>query len=193
MELDRSSYRKNNFGEIIYRTVLAFPPAVVVELGVLDGFSSRAIAQALYRLNSGHLYSYDLWEDYPFNHGSREEVESDFIKAGLSNFVTFHKEDAYAVHKGFSNSSVDILHVDISNEGSIFNFIIEAWTKKIKHCGLLLFEGGSKERDEVEWMIKYSKLPIRPEMAKNKMFNENYIYGTYNKFPSLTIARKVAE
>jgi len=186
-----SSYTENDFGEILYNTTIAFPPYIAIEIGVLEGFSTIAISKALSFLKVGHLHSYDLWEDYPYRHSTQEEVQKTIDKLGLSDFVTLHKKDAFQVHKGYEDKSVDLLHIDISNDGDIFNQMLEFWTSKMRHCGILLFEGGSEERDNIEWMKKYDKKPIRPEMNKNKLFQENYIWGTYQMFPSLTIAKKV--
>lgn len=187
----KSSYSKNNFGEVIYNTVLAFPPAIAVELGVLEGFSTVAIARALSDLESGHLFSYDLWENYPYNHSTMKFVQLKINEFKLSKFVTLKKKDAYLVSEDYADDSVELLHIDISNDGDVLNRMLELWTPKIRNRGIILFEGGSEERDNVDWMIKYNKKPILPEMNKNKILNENYIYGTYQMFPSLTIMKKV--
>ena len=185
-----SSYRENNFGEKIYEIILKFSPSVIVELGVLEGFSTIAIARALYKSKTGHLDAYDIWEDYEYRHSTQKEVQKTIGECGLSDFVTLYKQDAYTVHKNYDDGSVDLLHIDISNDGDIFNTMLENWDSKISPCGLILFEGGSEERDQVEWMAKYKKKPIRPEINNNSLANTNYIYGTYNLFPSLTVLVK---
>jgi predicted O-methyltransferase YrrM len=189
----RSSYMSNNIGEFIFNTILAFPPGRAVELGVLDGYSSFHIAKAfqIMKLRNTILEAYDLFEDYPYKHGSMESVSEYLSLVGVKEYVNLFKENAFIVHKKYKDDSIDFIHIDISNDGDIFNFMIEKWTPKLRHCGILLFEGGSEERDNVEWMIKYAKKPIRPEMNSNKIFNENYIYGTMEKFPSITVAKKV--
>jgi len=186
-----SSYRENNFGEILYETVLEFPPRIAVELGVLEGFSTIAIARALYMLNTGHLDAYDIWEDYEYRHSTQKEVQETIDGCGLSDFVTLHKQDAYTVHENYEDRSVHLLHIDISNDGDVFNTMLANWDSKVSHCGLILFEGGSEERDKVEWMVKYNKKPIRPEISNNQLANTNYIYGGYNAFPSLTVMKKI--
>lgn len=188
-----SSYSQNNIGEIIYNTILAFPPGIAVELGVLQGYSTYHIASAFKFLDLQNtiLDAYDLWDDYPYNHGDLESVQRMLYLSDLSRFVKLYKEDAFLVPDNYRDKSIDFLHIDISNTGDIFNYMIEKWTPKLRHCGILVFEGGSEERDKVDWMIKYNKKPIRPEINSNKIFNENYIYGTYEIFPSLTIAKKV--
>ena len=191
-----SSYSKNNFEGIIHNTVIAFPPSIAVELGVLEGYSTVAISKALCLLkemngSAGHLHSYDLWEDYPYRHSTQSEVQKTIDKSSLSEFVTLYKKDAFIVHEDYNDKSVDLLHVDLSNSGDIFNDILEKWTPKMRHCGLILFEGGSEERDNIDWMKKYNKKPIRPEINRNRLLQENYIYGTYSIFPSMTVMKKV--
>jgi hypothetical protein len=53
--------------------------------------------------------------------------------------------------------------------------------------GLVVFEGGSEARDKIEWMVKYNKEPMKPEIETNKIINSKYVYGTYLKYPSLTV------
>lgn len=47
-------------------------------------------------------------------------------------------------------------------------------------------EGGSKEKDNIEWMIKYNKPKIQPVLEKlSKMYN----ILTIGKIPSITIIK----
>jgi len=50
-----------------------------------------------------------------------------------------------------------------------------------------LIEGGSIERDNIEWMKKYNCPPIREEIDTNPIISKYYIYGTYFEFPSITV------
>ncbi len=192
-----SSYPHEFFKLCFKNTVISFPPRVAVELGVLEGFSTIAISEALSILDggndvfSGHLHSYDLWEDYPYRHSTQEKVQKTIDRYGLSEFVTLYKKDAFVVHEDYEDRSVDLLHIDISNDGDILNEMLEKWTPKVVHCGIILFEGGSEERDNIEWMKKYNKSPIRKELGANKTIQDNYIYGTYELFPSLTVMKKI--
>lgn len=191
----RSSYIENNYGEVLKAYVLNWRPSTLVELGILDGYSTLAIAEAvkemnfLYQMNC-KLHSYDLFEDYEFKHGSKEEVEKLIMDKGLTEFVEIHKGDAYKVHTEYPDNSVQFLHVDISNTGETLRTILENWQPKLIERGLVLFEGGSEERDNNEWMTKYNKPSIKKEMETNKFINDNFIYGTYYAYPSLTIFLK---
>lgn len=183
----KSSYEINNFGDVFYSCVTAYKPKNIVELGVLHGYSTHHIFRGIQYNGFGHLNAYDLFEDYPYNH-ERQAVMEDFFKNDKN--VSLHKRDAFEVYKEYSPSSVDMLHVDISNNGDIFNRIIEQWDDRMVQGGVILFEGGSEERDNVDWMSRYNKPKIRPAMETNETVLKKYVFGTYEKFPSLTVLLK---
>ncbi len=182
----RSSYIQNNYDDVFFAIMRAFQPINCVELGVLDGFSSYHIARGLVANGRGILNSYDLFDDYKYKHGDREEVSR--LLQGLP--VNLHKKDAYAVSDEYPEASVDLLHVDISNNGDTFDKIMEQWDPKLVQGGIILFEGGTQERDEIEWMVKFGFRPIKPAIEQNKIVEAKYIFGTYLKFPGLTMLLK---
>lgn len=191
----RSSYIKNNYGPIFERTVEIFLPHQCVELGVLDGYSTLHIAKGIRNAKelSAHpvcFNAYDLWENYPYKHGTIEEVRKELFLNGLSEFVALHKRDAFTVHEDYDDHSVCFLHVDLSNDGEVLRKIVERWDDKLSFGGLMLFEGGSEERDEISWMKKYQKKSIKFEIESNPILNKKYIYATYNIFPSLSVFLK---
>lgn len=184
----RSSYQKNNYGEIFRAMVDAYKPINVVELGVLEGYSTVAIAEGLERNGRGMLKAYDLFEDYPYRHAKHEDV-----KAALARFpliVEVIKMDAFEVYHSYSASTVDFLHVDLSNTGETVQRIMDQWDSKIVQGGVILFEGGTEERDREDWMIKYDRPSIKREIETNEIIQRRYIYGTYLKWPGLTMLLK---
>lgn len=185
----RSSYIENNYAEVFEAIIKAFQPINCVELGVLDGYSTIAIAQALQKNGRGELKSYDLFEDYEFKHGDKIEVEAILKKHSIAN-VSMYQEDAARVHLLYNSDSVDFLHVDLSNTGDTVEHIMRDWDPKMVRGGIICFEGGTEERDQVEWMIKYNARPIKPTIEANEIVLRNYIYGTYLKFPGLTMLLK---
>ena len=191
----RSSYIENNYGEVLKAYILGWKPTTMVELGVLDGYSTIAIAEAIKEMNylyqmQSKLIAYDLFEDYEFKHGNKEEVESKIKEAGLQDLVELRKGDAYKVYADFPDNSVQFLHVDISNTGETLRTILELWNPKLIERGLVMFEGGSDERDNIEWMVKYNKPSIKKEIETNKFINDHYMYGTYYAYPSMTVFLK---
>lgn len=186
----RSSYAQNNYKDVFTAILRGFCPKNCVELGVLDGYSTLAIGAALKKNGQGELTAYDLFEDYQFKHGNQAEVQSKLEEYGLEKIVTLYKRDAFTVHDLYLPCTVDLLHVDISNTGETISRIMSLWNEKMVCGGIIIFEGGTKERDEIEWMKKYNAPSIKDELEKNQIIKDNYIFGTYLRFPGLTMLLK---
>jgi len=185
----RSSYIKNNYADVFKAVIRGFNPRNCVELGVLDGYSTLAIAEGLSPIG-GHLDAYDLFDQYEFKHGNKAAIQQEIDKRNLHDVVTLIQADAFKVHVNYTPASIGLLHVDLSNTGEVLRRIMELWDEKIVQGGVILFEGGSEERDQEAWMIKYGKEPIKPELERNKIIEEKYVFGTYLKWPSLTCLLK---
>lgn len=184
-----SSYEENNYGDFFYALMRVSQPEVVVELGTEAGYSAYYIAQGLRSNQKGHLYCYDLWEKYDAkNYGfyvrSRSEAEENLKQ--FQDIVSFNSIDAREVYK--MHDVVDILHVDLHNEGEILEEVIPNWIDKTRQ--FIIIEGGSIERDKVEWMIKYKKIPIRKWLEDFSHRREDIKYFTIEPFPSVTIIKK---
>jgi len=188
----RSSYIDNDYGKVFERTIFIFRPHKCVELGVLDGYSTLWIARGAKRgkvINNhpAYLNAYDLWEDYPYKHGNMKDVQTILDNNDVSDCVTLHKKDAFTVHEDYDKNSVCFLHVDLSNDGEVLREIVDRWDDKLSFGGMMMFEGGSEERDNVDWMLKYGKKPIRKEINTNVILNKKYLFATYYAFPSLSV------
>lgn len=190
LNLPKSSYALNNFGQVFFDIVIKHKPKLAVELGVLDGYSALHIAQGLCRNDFGSLDAWDLWDDYSFRHGIIGEVKRVLEKAEVADRVQLLKGNAYSVHKNYKDNSIDLLHIDIGNTGIIFKELFELWDRKLCCGGILLFEGGSKERDSADWMIKFGKEPIRPILFGYSEVNKRYTFRIIEKWPSLTLLIK---
>jgi len=188
----RSSYIDNDYGSVFRALVLAHKPKLAVECGVLDGYSTFNIAHAI-RFNRQRkgivcpFFAYDIWEDYEYKHGDFQEVE-DMLKAqGLEKYCNLTEGDAFNVAQVFENNSVDLLHMDISNDGDKLIQTLDAWGDKISEDGMIVFEGGSEERDNVEWMQKYKFPSIRDTLIDNPKVYKNWIFQVLDIFPSMTL------
>lgn len=185
-----SSYEENKYGDVLAAMIRAYQPVHGVELGVLDGYSAYHIGKTMKAIRCGRLDCYDLFEEYKFKHGDINDVRGMLSVAGLDEFVKVQKDDAFKVHDLYADNSLSLLHVDISNTGETVKKIMEVWDSKMVHGAIIIFEGGSQERDKVEWMVKYNMPPIKEEIENNKIINGKYVYGTYLKFPSMTMLLK---
>jgi hypothetical protein len=105
----------------------------------------------------------------------------------LNRYVNLHYGDAFKVCNYFADRKVDFLHMDISNDGDILKKTIECWGPKISTGGIIAFEGGSVERDNVEWMKKYHRKPIAPEVINISFDNFQFDVQVFSKFPSMTL------
>mgnify|MGYP001298182870 CR=1 FL=1 len=153
----RSSYIQNNYGKLFQALINTTKPETCVEIGVLDGYSTIQIGLALKSSGTGHLYAYDLFEDYPYTNQKYKEVSSRMKRLDLYNEVTLKKGDIMKASRDFGISSIDFMHVDISNSGKTISNILSVWDEKIKPGSTLIIEGGSPLRDEISWMNKFNK------------------------------------
>lgn len=192
-----SSYREFDFGSLFYALLRVNRPTSVVELGTLMGYSALHLASAL-RDNTGvqsELTLIDLWDKYPYRHCSQATTENNFKKNNLIDLpnckVSFRNEDGLSSSVHFADQSIDCLHIDTSNDGTSLELTLEKWYAKLCPDALLLLEGGSEERDRIDWMQKYSKKPIRA-FLNSDWFRRRFEFTVITPFPSLTIARSLS-
>jgi len=176
-----SSYVENELGKKLASLIYQEKPKNVVEFGVLNGYSTLWFGKAISSLaNRGHVYGYDLWDDYEHKHGVFADVQKRIVDNDLSDWITLGKMDIFEWAKhppGF-----DLLHVDISNDGEKLERLYNLLKDRPQTKGaLMVFEGGTKERDEVEWMKKYNKKPITETNIPYIVIEE--------RFPGLSVVR----
>lgn len=180
-----SSYKNNiNFLDLICGITFSKSPQKIVEFGILNGHSLNAFVNSS---NSDTIIkAYDIFGDFNGNHADEGAIQNLFEKY---DNVVIEKADFYEKCKDIDDD-IDILHVDIANNGDTYKFVIDNYLGKIKEDGIILLEGGSKERDEVYWMNKYNKPKINPYLKELKK-NENICVKTIGKIPSITIIKKI--
>lgn len=179
-----SSYEKNNYGDLFYSLIRVYQPNKVVELGTKSGFSAYHMARGLKANGKGTLDCYDLWENYEFNSVPKSVAEKNLKE--FKNIVSFNLRDAVGVDKEYKK--IDILHVDISNDGEKLEKIIPVWIDKVRQ--LIIIEGGSFEHDRLPWMIQFKKKPITKWLEDFSRKRDDIEYFTIEPFPSVTIMRK---
>ena len=172
-----SSYNnKVTFGDILNAIVFTLNPKKIVEVGILEGFSLKRFVESSNK--DTIIHAYDIFEEFNGNHAKKDklvELFKDYDK------VSINYGDFYEVHKNISD--VDIIHIDIANNGDVYEYAIKHYLPKLSDQGVMIMEGGSKQRDNVEWMIKYNKPKIQPVIQKYNL----KVIGT---FPSITIIAK---
>ncbi len=169
-----SSYKEFDLGRTLYDQVLKFKPNTIVEFGCLYGYSTVAMGLALKELGRGKIVCYDLWDAYPYKHSNLQTTKQNIEKYGVQDFVEFRQADYYEWLK--NPEPFDLMHLDISNDGDTIK-----QTYLALKGAIILFEGGSQQRDLVDWMKKYNKVPINS-------VRDVVPYSTINvDFPSLSL------
>lgn len=152
-----SSYKANNIGQTLYDLVLRIKPKKIIEFGTLNGYSAVSMAMALHELNNGgKIICYDLWESYQYKHSTIEKTKQNIGKYSLIDFIELKQMNI----NNWDIEDFDLLHIDVSNDGKTISEMYKKLQDRIRNGSVVVFEGGSEERDNVEWMIKHNKVPI---------------------------------
>lgn len=180
-----SSYEENNYGDFFYSLIRIYKPEKIVELGTKAGYSAYHMARGLKANGRGTLDCYDLWQKYKFH-----SVPISVAQKNLKDFkriITLNLCDAVDAEKNYD--FIDILHVDLSNDGFLLEKIVPKWLAKIRQ--MIIIEGGSAERDNIEWMKIYKKKPIKKWLEELCRKNDGIECITFEPFPSVSIIRKI--
>jgi predicted O-methyltransferase YrrM len=188
VEALHSTYKDHGYGHFFYALARAIRPRCCVELGVLQGFSLLAVAAALRDNGAGSIRGIDLFEDYPYRHAQYADVEKCISACGLEGWSVVTKADALRTHE--RHQDIDYLHVDLSNDGDTYRFVFRHWARKVKK--VILLEGGSADRDRVEWMVKHGKPPIVPAIDEIRRAHPDWTIVVLAPYPSLTVAVRSA-
>ncbi len=179
-----SSYKKHGYAHFFYALVRVLKPRSCVEIGVLEGFSLLNVALALRDNGVGMVEGFDLFENYPYRSESYAAVSARIKRLGLQDWAKAYRADAFKVYSRYDE--IDFLHVDISNTGDTYRTFFKQWAGKVKK--IMIFEGGSAERDQVEWMIKYQKASIVQALNELQATHHGWRITVLQPFPSMTIA-----
>jgi predicted O-methyltransferase YrrM len=177
-----SSYRKNNYNSVFKSLVFSLNPKKIVEIGVFNGFSLDCFIDT--SDEDCEVYGYDLFEEYKYKHEKFNFVRK---KYSSRKGVSIAQMDFQEVYRHHDNNSIDILHIDISNNGDTYKFAIDNYMPKVSKEGVMLLEGGSVERDNCQWMKDFKFPKIRPVIKEIK---KDYKAITFEPYPSLTIIKK---
>jgi len=184
-----SSYLKNNYGPLFESLVKIYKPEICLELGCLNGYSGIFTALGLKSNKKGKLHIIDLFENYSYNHCAFTSVKKNFSEAGVLKYVEFIQGDVFEKCEELKIEKIDFLHIDISNNGVVLKKLFKILIKKFTDKTIIIFEGGSTERDNIEWMKKYRKTPIN-KFIKGKWFQNNFEYFVFEPYPSVTLCKK---
>lgn len=194
-----SSYKTNEIGQSLYSLVRMYKPKVCVEIGVLAGYSAIFTLAALRdNGNNAHWYGFDLFEDYPFNKSTEQQTRHNIASAGFNLEYSLYRLDItksdWFMDKILGiKGDIDFMHIDISNDGDTVRDVVNNLTDFIKIGGLLLFEGGSEARDNVDWMKLFQKPSLRNALTDIIKNDDRWeLYRFIDDFPSMTVLGRVS-
>ena len=175
-----SSYNnKVTFGDVLESIAFTVNPRSIVEIGILDGLSLKCFADSSSK--DTVIQAYDIFEEFNGNHADKETLTTSFE---CYNNVSINYGDFYKIHSDINN--IDIIHIDVANDGDVYEYAIKHYLPKLSEKGILIMEGGSVERDNVGWMTKYNKPKIQPVITR---YDKVHSIKTIGKFPSFTIIK----
>jgi predicted O-methyltransferase YrrM len=150
--LNQQSYKNPNLivesawlehGAFAQWIVSEFKPRVLVELGTHNGFSYFCFCQAIQSANlSCSTYAIDTWLGDEHAGFYSEET---FQKVRLhnsqyySNFSTLIRSTFHKALEGFTNSTIDLLHIDGLHTYEAVKEDFENWLPKMTDIGLVMF------------------------------------------------------
>lgn len=184
IESVHSTYKDHGYGNFFYALTRVLKPRQCVELGVLGGFSLLSVAAALRDNGMGRIHGVDLFENYPHRNALYSRVQDHVRTCGLEKWSLIESAEAASAHA--QHTDVDMLHVDLSNDGDTYRSTFGQWSGKVRQA--ILLEGGSVERDSVEWMKEYRKPPIAPAIEEIRLAYPEWTILVLTPFPSVTVA-----
>lgn len=180
--LGKSSYIGEKFSKVLKSICLVKNPKKIVEFGILDGYSLDCFLEATDP--SCIIEAYDIFDEFPYSSANYDRIKKKYEHSRASIL----RGDIFKSSDLFDDLSVDIFHVDVANNGEVYEYCITNLLPKMKNDGVMLLEGGSESRDNVEWMVKYNKPKIREILYK---YSDSLKIKVFNEFPSLTIVQKI--
>lgn len=178
----RSSYHQEKFSKVFKALCFTQNPKRIVEFGILDGYSLDCFLDST--SEDCLIEAYDLFEDFPYNAANFGNISNKYSNVP-TNRLKINKGDIFN-SPDFIGNEIDIIHVDVANDGKVYEFCISNLLPLLSKDGILIMEGGSEERDNCEWMIKYNKPKIREILFKHE---NDFDIKVFSEFPSMTLIK----
>ena len=139
---------------MLYSMIKYLKPKKIVEFGPGKGLTTITIAMALKDNNiEGKINSYDLWVDEYW--GDYENTLEEYRKWEVSDYISLQEKDFYEWLK--TDEYFDFLYFDIDNNGDKILDLYEKTKYEIEEGSVIMFEGGSVERDNYGVIIPGAK------------------------------------
>ena len=173
------SHGKYQWLSILYAFVSEYKPTKVVELGPATGYTTITMAQALKDNNNGHINSYDIWNDQYWV--TQENCQNEINNWNVQDYVTLKHMDFYDWIE--TNEEFDFLYMDIDNDGDKISKLYESVKPQIETGSIVLFEGGSEERDKYVDENVTKMNDVKDKLDYNLLTNDTKysVSGIWNK------------
>ena len=181
-----SSYKNKDlsFKDVLQTITATINPKIVVEYGILDGYSLNTFVQ--HSQSDCQFFAYDIFEKFVGNGARKEVLDGRFDQYSNVHIANGDFFDAPVI---LEDGTVDILHIDIANNGDVYEFAVTNLLSKLSEHGVMILEGGTAARDEVEWMSKFNKRAINPYLLSLQT-SDSVSVNIIGNFPGLTIIKK---
>ena len=188
-EID-SSYSANSYASLFYFLSNHYKPKIISELGVLGCYSIIPLALgALQNNRVSSINGYDLFEAYSYKSFSFNDALQRIDSYGLKDSINLEKFEVYS--EGFIKDTLkvsDLTHIDLSHDGEMYERVLSS---DIKENSIVIMEGGSIERDNVEWMKAYDANKIHPIIEKYSKIRNDLMISVIEPMPSVTIIQSI--
>jgi len=168
-----------DYAAVLKSVCFSVNPLSIVEIGIGNGFSLDCFLDAC--PSEAVIKAYDIFDKFNGNHASFEKISNKFPTISLA------EGDFFNLHLSLPDNSVDLLHIDIANNGNVYEFAFDNYIGKLTPKGIMILEGGSPERDGHDWMKRYEKPPINPLLKQNE---NNFKILTFGTIPSITLIKR---
>ena len=177
----KSSYKENNYDNVFRALAHVVRPKKVVEFGILEAYSLTTWVDVC--SPDTEILAYDIFEQFPYNAASYTDIVEKFEK---HKNVSIRRGDFFGSENEFKDGQIDILHIDIANNGDVYKHTFEHYMQKLSPNGVCILEGGSFARDNVYWMSKFNKPLIQP-VIKAENSNNRFNILVLENHPSITL------
>ena len=171
----------------LYALILQFKPKLIIEYGTELGATAVTMALALRQLKEdeghyGKIFTYDTFEiqsdgeigsEPPFAQAKRnlsDPLIRDYVEVDYGDFWEFCNT---------KNKEFDLLYFDIDNDGDKLLKMYHACKEQIDNGSIVIFEGGSHARDNVEWMIERGRVKMTDvkDIVGYKLLTDEHKYS----------------
>lgn len=178
-----SSYNINNYSLVFEYLCKSFSPSAVVEFGILNGYSLDCFVNNV--PSDTPIFAFDIFDSFVGNHPAQGLLVSQYAAFPNVSIIDLNFFDSLPFLKTLKQKRI-LFHIDIANNADVYKFAVES-ILPVFPASLVLLEGGSPERDQVDWMLKYDKPPINPYLETIKHTCSSHKIFSLDPYPSLTV------